>query len=1045
MKKILLLFVAMFVTVASFAQVTTSAISGKVTDSNGQALIGATVYAVHTPSGTDYGVASNLDGHYTIQGMRTGGPYTVTVSYVGYQTVETTDIILSLGDVTSLNVELAEGHNIDEIVVAASSSSMFNASKTGAASNFTADAIASTPSVSRSVYDVVALSPLANSTGSGISFAGSNNRYNSFQIDGAVSNDVFGLTSSGTNGGHTGSNAVSLDAIEEIQVVVAPYDVRQSGFTGGGINAITKSGTNTISGSAYAYYTDENLYGTTAGELAEGASREKADTHMTNILGFTIGGPIIKDKLFAFVSFERSYSEEPITYTPGDNYLSTEDAQAIIDRYKEITGITETYGNTKNELSESYDLMARIDWNISQSHKFTFRYQMKDAYSDNASTYYNEYTFDNSQFSYVNRTHSVVAELNSRFSNNVSNEFRVGYTAVRDVREVDYLATQVTIEDVDFNGVYGDVNIGSDASAAANALNQDVITITNNVSIYKGDHTLTFGTHNEIYSLGNTYVSNSTGSYTYGSLEAFLNGDAADSYSYSYALNCANQDYMPYMNAAQFGLYAQDEWKPNNNFTLTYGLRIDLPVIFNSPLTNEAFNNDEVASANGTYSIGSMPSTQILWSPRVGFRYFLDENHNQLLRGGTGIFTGRVPFVWLHNAFNNTGVDKTSIYVSGSSVPDISDTPVTGLAESKQTVNTISDDFKYPQVFRTNLAYEHIFESGWKVTLEGLYSKTLNNVAFRNVALTDSGDKFYAVTADAANDNNTQVYYNSNSSDYYAIINLENTNKGYSYNLSAMVEKSFAMGINLMASYTFGHSYSVNDGSSSVAYSNWVYNYATNVGDMNELGYSYYDTPHRISASVNYNSPLYGRGRWNTVVGLTYNGASGFRYNYCLNDYYVNINGDGVNSNTLLYIPTDTELDLMKWDSDESKEKFKAWIEDDKYASSHRGQYADRYAGLTDFEHHFNLHLAQNYIYNKEKGSRIELSMDIMNIGNLINRNWGMYTASTYNLQPLSVKSIEKVSGGYEATYSWNSYYNELSQNEYNSRWYMQLGVRVTF
>ncbi len=1049
MRKFLLLTIALMTSIATFAQVTTSGLNGKVVDQSGEPLIGATVIAVHTPSGTEYGVATNLRGRYNIQGMRPGGPYTVTISYIGYQGIEVNNITLKLGDSYSLNADLDAGVNIDDVVVISTGADRFNDGKTGAASNFSSAIIESTPSVSRSVYDVVSLSPLAGNAKNGISFSGSNNRYNSFQIDGAVSNDVFGLSDTGTNGGTTGSNAVSLDAIEEIQVVIAPFDVRQGGFTGGGINAITKSGTNTFAGSAYTYYNDENFYGTTAGEMADGKERQKAGQQLSRVIGATAGGALIKDKLFAFVSAEYTASEYPVNYYPGfqDNYISEELAQDVLDAYENFTGFTDEFGQRGKD-SRSIDLMARIDYNINKNNKFMFRYQFKDAYDDKYSAGMTSYTFNNSSYKIANNTQSFVAELNSRISNEISNEFRVGYTRVRDHREVGDLRPRVEISNIvvgqDENGddIKNSINLGTERYSGANRLNQDVVTLTDNISWYTGDNTLTFGTHNEFYSIGNTFIRNSTGTYVFYSIDDFYNNNVGK-YEYSYAVNCPNSEYMPILNAAQFGLYAQDEWRPNDNFTLTGGIRFDMPVVLNNPVTCDAFNNDAEANQNGALTSGTVPSAKLMISPRVGFRYFTDDAHSSLIRGGAGIFTGRVPFVWVHNAYSNNATDKKTLYV-GSGCPALSATPSTAGSASKEEINVISRDFKYPQVLRGNLAWEKMFEHGWKFTLEGLYSKTLNNVFFTNGAIADKGDKYYAVSADEANDANTATYYTSTSKNYYAIVNLENTSAGYTYSLSAMVEKSFAMGLNLMASYTFGHAYSVNDGDSSQAYSNWKYQHTVNSNDINELSYARFDNPHRITASINYNSPFYGNGRFNTVVGLNYFGSYGYRYDYLVDDYKNDINGDGYDGNTLLYIPTESELGMMKFDTPESKDKFADWCATDEYASTHRGQFTERFGVLAPFEHHVNLHVAENYIYNKAKHSRVELSLDVMNLGNMINREWGMVTSSTYGLKPLKVTAVEDVNGGKVPTYGWNGS-QRLYESEFSSRWHMQVGLRVTF
>ncbi len=1056
MKKFLLVLVSLMITAVSFAQVTTSGISGKVTDQNGQALIGATVIAVHTPSGTEYGAATNLDGRYTIQGMRTGGPYTVTMTFVGYTGVETTDITLKLGDVFTLNNSLKESQMLDEVVVTSTGADRFNNNKTGAASNFSASAIAATPSVDRSVFDVVKMTPQANvSPDGGIVFAGASNRYNSFQVDGAMNNDVFGLSDTGTNGGQSSPNPISLDAIEAVQVVVAPFDVRQGGFTGGGINAITKSGTNDFQGSVYSYFNNQDFIGSTAGEMSEGAIREKLAKQMTNTYGVTAGGSIIEDKLFFFVSGEYYNQARPTTYNAGDEgFISVEDAERIAAAYKKLTGFDDNLvERTLN--TNSKDFMARIDWNINKNNNLMFRYQLKDATKDDGYASKSYANFNNSGFSRDNNTHTFVVELNSRISNELSNEFRAGYTIVRDERTPSTVGPTIVIKYVD--GVDKQVNLGTEYSSGLNKLNQDILTITDNFSIYKGNHAITVGTHNEIYKMANGFLQNAYGSYTYNGIEDFENGKAS-----SYALSYCDPKYtngdarwMAQFSSAQFGLYVQDEWKPTTDFTLTYGVRADLPVMFTTPQANDKFNESGIAN-NGEHMVGRAFKSRILWSPRVGFRYFTDDNHSSLLRGGVGIFTGRVPFVWFSNIYGNTGLEIKKISIGSKDadkIPDFTMTPEIPTDGTNTSVNTIDENFRLPQVLRANLAWEKSFTNGWSFTLEGLYSKTLNNVSFNNVAYEHTAS-FYPVAMGVGT---TAPRYTpvDAASGYEDAINLENTNKGYTYDISALVNKHFNFGLDLSASYSFGHSYSVNDAGSSVAYSNWYKNISVDANSDSELSFSRYDVPHRINVSATYVSPVYANNRMNTVVGLTYQGHSGARYSLGYDEYYKYVNGDTA-ANTLLYIPTDSEIDQMtflnsgKYDSndfteEENRAAFKEWCNTDKYAKAHRGEWAERYGSQNPFEHHFNVHIAQNYYYNVKKRSKIELSLDILNVGNMFNREWGTYTAQPYPGVDILTVNATEVDGdkNLAASYVWKG--EQTYQSDFISRWRMQAGLRVTF
>lgn len=452
--------------VGANAQVTTSAISGKVLDETKAPVIGATVVAIHEPSGTLYGAVTNVDGRYTIQGMRTGGPYKIEISYVGYNKTAFTGISLELGNTLSLNAEMKPSSELlDEVVVVADAKA-----NAGAAHNFSTGKITSTPTVDRNVYDIVKNMPMAStSKNGGITFAGSNNRYNSFQIDGTVSNDVFGLSASGTNGGQTGANPISMDAIQEIQVVVAPFDVRQSGFTGGGINAITKQGTNKFQATAYSYFTNENMYGKY--NAARDYEKQKLGEQHTRTFGGTIGGALIKNKLFYFVSAEHKSDVYPNNIYPGyiDNYLTQDMADRIISKYQEYTGIKETYGPRDIE-NKSFGLLARIDWNINQNHKLAIRYQHNNSYDDNLSLSSSSFRFNGSGYRMNNKTNSIVAELNSHLGESLYNELRASASFVRDNRDIDYNSATVQIKSANDNN-NTKIDMGTEYSSGANYLN----------------------------------------------------------------------------------------------------------------------------------------------------------------------------------------------------------------------------------------------------------------------------------------------------------------------------------------------------------------------------------------------------------------------------------------------------------------------------------------------------------------------------------------------------------------------------------------------
>lgn len=999
--------------------------------------------------------------------MRSGGPYSVEISFLGMSSAKYNDITLRLGEQYELDASMKASNELDAVIVVSESS--FNARRTGAGSSFSRTAVENMPTIDRSIYDVVKYTPQASVNKSGgISFSGTNNRYNSFRVDGAVANDTFGLASSGTNGGQTGANPISLDAIDEIQVVVAPFDVRQSGFTGGAINAVTKSGTNRITGTAYAYYNNQDFIGTTPGKLDDGEKREKYDEQNTQTYGFTVGAPIIKNKLFIFASAEYYKKSYPNIYTPANgsyddqtlkndvyyngqnlgNVFNSAMAEAAIKHYNETYGVEsgESFGQHQVE-DNSLNAMARIDWNINRANKLMVRYQFMDADADQYGSGAYKYYFNGSSYKMSNRTNTIVAELNSRISEAVSNEFRTTAVFVRDKRSTSYNGANMYIKD------NVTVNLGTEYSSGANSMDSNTFTISDNLSIFKGNHNVTVGTHNEIYSFNNVFLQYAYGGYTFNSLADFFNDEI---YQFNYKYADPDMDgvdgtrWAATTKAAQFGVYAQDEWKPSRNFTLTYGLRLDMPVLFNKPTENETFNATEISKNSGE-KVGVTPKTSVLFSPRVGFRLFLDNEHKSLFRGGAGVFTGRVPFVWISNAYNNTGMEAKSIsYTSPSAGFPLTSDPyndvvLTGAASAggKATINTLNKNFKYPQVFRVNLGFDQDFGYGWKFTFDALYSKNLNNVFFRNLSLSDdSRNVVYGVNSTAAANNPESVatYYTTDNT-YYAIVALENTNKGYTYSLSGQLQKHFNFGLDLMASYTFGHSYSVNDGASSVALSNWNNYLTVNTDDVSQ-SWSLFDRPHKVTAVATYTSPVYAK-IMRTSVSLSYQGTSGQRYSYTMNEN-VDFNGDGKTGNSLMYIPTEAEVGMMSWSSASDAAKFEEFIRGDKYLRNHRGQWSERFGAIAPFENHFDLHIAQDFFYDRKSGRKIQVLVDFLNISNMFNREWGAYYGSTWSRYALSVEDLTTDSAG-NKTPVYSFYENELTPSDFYSRWRCQIGLRLTF
>lgn len=1081
MKKVLLklsftFMLAGFLFTNVLGQLTTSGLKGRVLDEKNEPLAGASVVAVHTPSGTQYGIMTNEDGRFSLNNMRVGGPYQVTVSFVGYNAQVFNDITLSLGNVADINVSLTSAMtNLNEVIVSAGRNSVINSERTGAAINMSNEVVASVPTISRGLKDFTKISPLANNAGSGTSFAGSNNRYNQFAIDGLVNNDVFGLAASGTNGGQTGIEPISLDAIEEFQINIAPYDVRQGGFTGGGINAITKSGTNKFSGSAYFYGNNQKLVG--KNEPIADTNKPVAE-YKDYQAGFTLGGPIIKNKLFFFLNGEITRKIYPLGAEPGTSASSidTSEVGRVLRVLKRIApnydpGAWQTINNETN----SNKLLVKINWNINNKNKLVFRHSYTFGENIDNSRSSTALRFYNNGLYFPSTTNSTGLELSSILNGNMSNRLMLGYTRVRDDRDpLGDPFPQVTVWDGGKS-----ITFGSEYSSVANQLDQDIYSLTNDLTIFKGKHTITVGTHNELYSFYNLFVQNIFGNYSYGpkttapartGLENFeLVGTGSETapsyYAISYSFDKTDNP-MQTKGAAdwwamQLGLYGQDEYQLTENIQVTAGLRLDLPVFPMKPESNPQFNTtfyfDNVAT-------GELPKARLMYSPRLGFNWDVLGNKTLQVRGGTGLFTGRVPFVWISNQFSNNG-QLNGTYSVGNSAS--SGTPITnpaglrfnadpftqklaedlGKTPGRGAINVVDPSLKFPQVFRTNVAID--YKLPWDVfaTVEGIFSKTYNNVNFIN--LNRKVDPSF--TFDGA-DQRPRYFSGRVNASYDEIIKFVNTNEGYSYNIVVMLQKQFEKGFNAQVSYTYGTSWDLNSGTSSVAYSNW--RYVNNVYGLNDLRLtrSNFDLGHRVTGLVSYKIE-YAKKMLSTMISLFYNGQSGQPTSYIYNG---DMNNDG-SSNDMIYIPRDqSEINLIPITGttpvsvDDQWAALNAFIEGDKYLSKHRGEYAERNAARLSFSHQFDFRILQDIKADLGgTGNKLQLSLDILNIGNLINRHWGenrylsnqQFSLINYKGQATSPTTTPTFT--YQPTGMTNG--EAYSVSDFNSRWRMQIGLRYVF
>jgi hypothetical protein len=1145
---------------------TTAAMSGTIADGKGQALPGATVIAVHTPTNTQYVAPTNADGRFNIQNMRVGGPYTVKVTFVGFQDFNRTGINLTLAENFRLDVKLSDASTqLNEVTVTGRQNPVINADRTGAATTIQRAQIERLPTINRSLSDYTRLTPQASGGGG---FAGRNNLYNNITIDGAIFNNSFGL--SGTIGGQSNAQPISLDAIDQIQVSIAPFDVRQGSFTGAGINAVTRSGTNKFSASVYGFYRNQDF----VSKKVQDSNSPIATFNLNNI-GFRFGGPIIKDKLFFFVNAERERRTDPPTgnYSAGRAGLSgptVSNAQAsdldalsnfLVSKYNYNPGAYEGY----TQASNSDKLTAKLDWNISQNHRFNIKYNYLKSYRDvppNSSAAIGSngraqsivgLPYLSSYYRINNNLNSFIAELNSTFGARFSNNLTAGYLANRDYREsvgggsiplfplVDIGNSGSLTPLLDAKGNVPGVTASQDLTtfgyepfSAFNILNSDTYQFGDNFTAYLGKHNVTVGTYNELYKYTNGFAPQYYGAFVYNSLQDFYASAAtADApYGYNYAggaytartqaegLRSAQRYQVRYAatpdgsfpyavtKAAQIGLYVQDEWSPISNFKLTYGLRGDLPIIFSDIEQNYALSGGTNPATNVTYqgltfrdgiriNTNQVPKRTPLFSPRVGFNWDVHDDKRTQLRGGTGIFTGRVPFVWISNQASNNGVQFGSIDVRAGAATGYSFNPNVDFyrnqlksagPNSAYNIAFTAPNFKFPQVWRNNLAIDHELPGGIVATLEGIYTRDLNAVYFQNVNLPVSTLTAKSSSSDPNRGDRRPIFYNTDANGLpttannriYGPINggsgnslarpnisdailLNNTNKGYSYSVTAQLQKNFSNGLFAMAAYTYSDSRSVNDGGS-IAQTSWATRPVSGDPNADVLGYSQYLVQHRVIGSLAYRKEYIGH--LATSISLFYEGAPAGRFSYT---YSGDMNGDNVNGNELMYIPRDqSEIVLVDraisaspngaytYTASQQWTDLNNFISQDKYLSKHRGEYAERNAASNPWQHRVDFRLLQDIFTNiGENRNSLQLSVDIFNIGNMLNRNWGTYQFQ-YTSTPLAFQGYDS-QGRPTFQYQFaanpnastpaqtlsNTFRNDVTT--LNSRWQMQLGIRYIF
>jgi len=1090
-------FAAMLVSVAAFAQVTTSALGGRVVDANGEPVIGAAVVATHEPSGTVYGVVTNNDGRYAINGMRAGGPYKVEFSCLGYQPLTYTDLTLQLAETTALNGQLNEDSEmLGEAMVVAASKSKFSAEKMGSATNISSRDITSVPTVSRSITDVTRLSPYG---GNGMSFAGADGRTANFTVDGANFNNNFGLSDNLPGGG----NPISIDAIEEMQVVISPYDVRQTNFIGGGVNAITKSGTNTFKGSAYVYHRNENMRGNmAAGQEVAGARQKDRNT----TYGFTLGGPIIKNKLFFFVNAEYSTIPTVVNRWRGsvdgkmneEAYISRttlEDLQKVSEFVKEKYGY-DTGSWTDFPATESnMKLLARIDWNINDNHKLAVRYNytLNQAWnSTNASSMdggprasyarFSQYgmSYANSLYSMDNLVSTVSVDLNSRLSDNLSNQFLATYSKLDDMRGTNSEDMPfIDIRNDDGSSVLPYISLGYELFTWNNGVHNTHISIKDDLTYYAGNHKITAGVNYEYQMADNSYMRNGTGYYRYNSLDDFLTGAAPEvvclTYGYDGEANPAAR-----VRFHKAGIYAQDEWNATENFKLTYGLRLDGLFFDNQDLmTNKKIYDLEyvVDGEKRHIDTGKWPTSAITVSPRVGFSWDVLGDSSLKVRGGTGLFSGRLPLVFFTNMPTNSGMVQYQAKLNGTGKNGGVKTDMSqfagGILKREQLlekllemgypnqispadgtipaeISAVDPKFKMPQVWKTSLAIDYAFPTSFPFTIsaEGIYNKTINGVVIRDwsVKSTDGFSRLNGADNRPLYQDYQQTYVDADgkTQNLPAAYVLENTNRGYGYSGTFTVNMRPIESLALMAAYTHTVSKELTGMPGSNASS--VLNYMGTVYGPNDPGLhnSQYVTPDRLVASATYSDKA------NNHFSLIYEAwRGGYNYSYMTaND----MNGDGYNYD-MIYIPTDEQVANreFRFVSADDEKRFMDYVHADKYLSKNQGKYAEAYSVYSPWVHRLDFSYKHDFKVRAGKSmNTLQLCLDVKNLLNLFNSDWGV---SKYMNPDLGEGRILKYEGydkdGY-ATFSTPTAVNG-NVNVWNKSvnigqcWYASVGIKYMF
>lgn len=1076
------------------AQVTTSSIAGVIKDQSNAPLEGATVSVTHLPTGSQYGTITQSNGSFNIYNMRPGGPYKIEVSYIGYETKTVDNVMLVLGETYIINGKLAEsGQQIEEVQVIGEKSFLLNSDRTGASTNINSRTLNRLPSFSRSITDFTRLAPQANGNG----FAGRDGRFNNLQIDGANFNNGFGLSSDPLPGG--GNQPISLDAIEEVQINVAPYDVRQTGFTGAGINAVTRSGTNEFTGSVYGFFRPKSFNG-----LKVGDNKLNENVRTSSVIGGArLGGPIIKNKLFFFANFEYENKESAgntwIAARPGvegQNVARTtaEDLELVrnhlITKYGYDPGRYENYAPTYN--NKNIKALLRLDWNINNNNKLTLKYNQMSGTNDqganansgpnprakSARISLNSISFENANYSFKNTVSSLTAELNSSINNKMSNQFLATYSRIQDTR-----TTPGSI--FPFVDIWKDGDNYMSFGTELFSYNNDVInhnfTFTDNLSYVMGKNAFTAGVSFQTMSYGNSYLRMGTSYYRYKSVQDFINDSVPTSFGITYPYE--GQETYAKVKFGLAGIYIQDKLTLTDRLNITLGIRADMAIFLDKPLANPVVDTLKLLDKDGnqtTYTTAQWPKSVPLFSPRVGFNYDVKGDRTLQLRGGTGIFTGNIPFVWFTNMPTNAGVIQNTLEpVDNATLAKITrfdkdpyywvnqlpaSFPKQPNTKAPGSLALVDRDFKMPQVWRSNIGAEYkLGASPLVASMDLIYTKDLVGIYQFNANRKAASSKLnYA-------GDNRDYWVNSGNARYNpatgAIIPvLSNTDKGYSAAATLGVSLNNWKGLSGGVFYTYTDSRDITGNPGSAAGSAWSNNYSVNDPNEQLLGYSQYAVPHRVVGNLSYRIEY--ADHLATTFSVFYQGSNQGRFAYT---YANDINSDGVTLD-LLYIPNNSsELNFadikdskgeVLYSIQQQKDAFDKFVAGDKGLSNSKGKYVDRNSGLMPWFNRWDVRIMQDIFTNIGKNNRrqtLQISLDIINVANLLNSKWGVYkqlnAGSDYNYGLLRVSSVtpEGVPTFTMNTITDSAGKTVLPDSPYRdnfgvvSTWGMQLGLRYIF